>query len=100
MTVDYTKLLLWMLPELVVLAGALAVLFVDLGWMRQRSIAERSRVGVFTGCFFIVAAIFCVASNTEEVREFRSMLVLNSFGAILKTALLALSALTMLLFIE
>lgn len=100
MTIDYTQLLLWLMPEVIVLVGALVVLFVDLGAMRPRPIGVRARVAVYTGCFFALAAILWIAFTRVEVREFRGMLVLNDFSAIIKTALLALSVVTMLLFLQ
>ncbi|MDB6056911.1 MAG: dehydrogenase subunit [Verrucomicrobiales bacterium] len=90
-----SHLLTLLLPEIVVAICALAVLFVDVSLLRQKSIEVRSRASSAITILGCLVAIVCAARNTPA--NAFAMVDLTAVGPVVKIVLLALTIFTALI---
>jgi len=91
---SYTSLLVLLLPEVMVTAGALVVLAMDLGSLRREANATRHVTLAWVSTAFCLAAVFCLIAFGRPVRMDSSMLVLDRLSLLMKLAMLALTVMT------
>jgi len=92
---DYQLLLLRLLPETVLVVGALAILFLDLGTVRDRTPGARSSLATFLGILTLVLAIGALRFQSADGSVYRGMLVLTGFTRIAKGLLAILAIATL-----
>jgi len=91
---SFTALLVLLLPEVLVTAGALLVLALDLGSLRRESLQTRFNTLAWISTAACAAAAFCVVVFGRPIRLESSMLVVDNLGLLMKLAVLALTFLT------
>ena len=98
--VNYLHLVMGLIPELLLVAAALAVLSVDLMVLREQS--KRVRFGFaagFTG-FASLAAIFWMTTSTEPSTYLGGSFIVSELTQWVKVGLLLLTALTVAMFVD
>lgn len=98
--VNYGHLVMGLIPELLLVAAALAVLGVDLMVLREQS--KRVRFGFaagFTG-FASLAAIFWMTTSTEPTTYLGGSFIVSYLTQWVKIGLLLLTALTVAMFVD
>ena len=100
MPVNYGQLVLALIPELILLVVAFAVLGVDLLVLREQS--KRVRFGFAAGftAFGCAAAIFWMVSSTEPATYLGGSLIISHLTQLVKMGLLLLTSLTVVLFVD
>lgn len=100
MPVNYGQLVLALIPELILLVVAFAVLGVDLLVLREES--KRVRFGFAAGftAFGCAAAIFWMISSTEPATYLGGSLIISHLTQLVKMGLLLLTSLTVVLFVD
>jgi NADH-quinone oxidoreductase subunit N len=98
--VGFSELFRLVLPEVIVVAAALAVLAVDLLWMRARAARTRSAVGATISCFGCVVAIVQMLMVPAQATIFDGMLALSPQTQMIQIALLVIAMLAILLSID
>src|SRR4051812_17036895 len=93
---EYQLLLLRLLPETIMVIGALVVLFVDQGYSSRWSIEARSNLATSLGVLTLAVTIFALQEQTEAGSAYRGMLVLTPFTRIAKTCLSLLAIASLL----
>lgn len=98
--VEYGRLLMALIPELLLVVAALAVLGADLLVLREQS--KRVRFGFAAGftAFASLAAIFWMNSSTEPATYLGGSFIVSEFTQWVKVGLLLLTALTVVLFVD
>ncbi len=98
--VNYGQLVMALIPELLLVLVALAVLGVDLLVLRQES--KRVRFGFAAGltAFGCLAAVFWMSTSTEPATYLGGSLVVSQLTQLVKMGLLVLTALTVILFVD
>ncbi|MDA1276570.1 MAG: NADH-quinone oxidoreductase subunit N [Verrucomicrobia bacterium] len=99
-SVDYFQLLKLVAPEAVMALGALAVLAVDLLFMRCSSHHQRQTMGAFVAGLGCLGALLCLLQSGESASLFGGMLVVDPLTRMAKAALLILTVFTIILSIE
>ena len=95
---NYKELLILVAPETLVLVAGLLVLGVDLGWMRHRAVASRTRVAVALSALGLVASlVWSIRANLPaQANLFDGMLVLDPLTRLGKQVVLILSVFAVL----
>jgi NADH-quinone oxidoreductase subunit N len=93
---DYQLLLLRLLPETIIVLGALIVLFIDQAGARRFSLAARSILASGVAVVTLLVAIFALSSQAEIGSAYRGMLVITSFTKITQICLAILGIATLL----
>ncbi|HEY1172034.1 MAG TPA: NADH-quinone oxidoreductase subunit N [Verrucomicrobiae bacterium] len=100
MPVNYLHLVMGLIPELLLVAAALAVLGVDLMVLREESKRVRFGFGAgFTG-FAALAAIFWMTTSTEPAVYLGGSFIVSHLTLWVKVGLLLLTLLTVALFVD
>lgn len=94
---NYTELFRAMLPEAVLVFGALAVLTLDVLFGRPRSLEARLYTSVVVGCTTTVAAMYAVFSVGSLPSVFGGVLVLDTLATATRLGVLVLTWLTLTL---
>ena len=94
---NYAELLRAMLPEAVLVIGALLVLTVDLLFGRSRSFEARLYTSVIVGCTATIAAMYAVFSVGALQSVFGGVLVLDTLSTATRLGVLMLTWLTLTL---
>jgi len=95
--VNYTELFRAMLPEAVLVSGALVVLTIDLLFGRSRSFEKRLYTSVVVGCTTTIAAMYAVFSVGSLPSVFGGVLVLDTLATATRLGVLMLAWLTLTL---
>lgn len=100
MPVNYMHLVMGLIPELLLVGAALAVLGVDLMVLRGES--KRTRFGFSAGftVFASLAAIFWMTTSTEPSVYLGGSFIVSHLTQWVKVGLLLLTALTVVLFVD
>ena len=96
-SIDYFQLLKLSGPEAVLAMAALAVLAVDLIWMRESPIRQRQGAGAFVSILGCLGAGVCALQMPGFGSFANGMLVIDPLTLLLKGALLVLTVFTVLL---
>ena len=94
---DYKLLLLELLPETVLVIGALIILFLDQASAKRSSVQARSTMAAFLGVLTLLAAIVAVRLQTESSTAVLSVLDLSPFSQIVRVCLCILGIATLLI---
>jgi NADH-quinone oxidoreductase subunit N len=94
-TFDYQLLLSRLLPETILVIGAVVVLFLDQALARERSAAARSSLATVLGVTTLLLAIVALRFQAEEGSVYHGMLVITAFARIAKTLLALLAIATL-----
>lgn len=94
---DYQLLLLRLLPEAILVIGALIVLFLDQGTARNRGLNARSSVATSLAVLTLLLTIFALRFQAKEGSVYGGMLVLSGFSRIAKSLLALLAIATLLI---
>ncbi len=92
---DYQLLLLRLLPETILVIGALIILFLDQATARNTTLGARSSLATFLAIATLVFAIFALRFQSEDGSVYRGMLVLTAFTRIAKSLLAILAIATL-----
>jgi NADH-quinone oxidoreductase subunit N len=95
--VGFSELFRLVLPEVIVVAAALAVLAVDLLWMRAATTRTRFAMGAMISCVGCVAAIARMLMVPQQATVFDGMLALSPQTQMIQIALLVMAMLVILL---
>ncbi len=98
--IDYSALFKLVLPEVILVAAALAVLAADLLYMRGARTRARFTLAAVVSCVGCIGSIARILSAPEQANVFDGALVLNPQTALIQIALLVLAMLVILLSIE
>lgn len=90
----YADLLVTLIPEVVLTATVLAVLGLDLGWMRRRPIRARMWLGTVVTTLGCLAAACWVLGFQQATEIYNGMVVVNDLNRLVKLALLFLTVAT------
>jgi NADH-quinone oxidoreductase subunit N len=96
----YSTLFYLVLPEVILVVAALAVLAVDLLFMRGLETRTRFAVGALISCLGCASAIVWMLLAPQQANVFDGMLVINPLTQLVQIALLILTILVILLSIE
>jgi NADH-quinone oxidoreductase subunit N len=99
-SIDYFQLLKLAGPEAVLALAALAVLAVDLIWMREAPIRQRQGAGAFVSILGCLGAGLCALQMPGFGSFANGMLVIDPLTLLLKGALLVLTVFTVLLSVD
>ena len=91
---NFTALLVLLLPEVLVTVGALVVLAMDLGSLRKEALSTRLRTLAWVSTAACVAAAFYIVAFARPGRLESGMLVVDDLGLLMKLAMLALTVMT------
>jgi NADH-quinone oxidoreductase subunit N len=94
---DYKLLLVRLLPETILVIGALIALFLDQSRAQAWSAQRRSMVGAFVAVITLVVGIVAVIYSSSSGSVYGGMLVFSSFNQIVKVSLLVLTIATILI---
>jgi NADH-quinone oxidoreductase subunit N len=94
---DYPLLLLRLLPETILVIGAIFVLFLDQAVARERSLGARSSIATFFAVVTLLVALLALRFQSEDGSVYRGMLVLTGFTHIAKMLLGVLAIATLLI---
>jgi NADH-quinone oxidoreductase subunit N len=94
---DYSSLLRFTAPEIVMALGALLVLMLDLGFLRRSPMAVRFRWMSVAGCAVCIAALIVVHRMYVEGSLPAGMLLVNPLTQLLQMGLLILAILVLML---
>lgn len=95
-TFEYKLLLLRLLPETILIVGALLVLFLDQANAKSWSLTARSSVASGLAALTLVLGILAVSTATEG-EYYDRILVISSFGKIVKSCILVLALASILI---
>jgi NADH-quinone oxidoreductase subunit N len=98
--VGFSELFRLVLPEVIVIAAALAVLSVDLLFMRAAATKARFTAGAMISCVGCVVAIVQMLMVPQQANVFDGMLVISPQTQMIKIALLVIAMLVILLSID
>jgi NADH-quinone oxidoreductase subunit N len=96
-TVSYLDLLRLTLPEIVLVAGALAALTLDLLVMRQSRVGLRWKAAGLVACAACGGAILLLLLRPEQASLYDGMLVVNPLTQLVQVVLVSFTILTVLL---
>jgi NADH-quinone oxidoreductase subunit N len=94
---SYLQILQMAAPETILVIAALAILLIDLCVLRSEELEHRLILTGAFACFGCVAAFFWVYNSSAQVNLLNGMLVLDPMVRLVKLAVLALAAFTILL---
>ncbi len=94
---NYPQLLLRLLPETLLVIGALVVLFLDQAAAKSKPLASRSSRGIFLSVITLGLVIYALSHQTESGSFYSGMLVLNGFTRIARICVCTLGIATLLL---
>ena len=99
---SYAELFLLLIPETLVLIAALAVLAVDLSWMRRRSLESRMRMAGLLSCLGLIGAfIWSMQMDLPgKANLYDGMLVVDPLTQLGKQAVLVLSVFAVLVSVQ
>jgi NADH-quinone oxidoreductase subunit N len=98
--VGFSELFRLVLPEVIVVAAALAVLAVDLLWVRVAATRTRFAVGATISCVGCMVAIAQMLMVPQQATIFDGMLALSPQTQMIQIALLVMAMLVILLSID
>ena len=94
---DYQQLFVRLLPEIVLVIGALLALFLDQARARVWTDRNRSVTSVFIGLFTCIISILLISWQWDLGDFYHGMLQITAFTKVVKVALLVLTAATLLI---
>jgi NADH-quinone oxidoreductase subunit N len=100
MTLGYLELLHLVMPEVIVVIAALCVLSIDLMFLRASETRLRGNVSAAVSLAGCAAAVVWILHTPQVANVLDGMLVLNPLAQRMQIALLILTMLTILLFLE
>ena len=98
--VGFSELFRLVLPEVIVIAAALAVLSVDLLFMRAAATRARFTAGAMISCIGCIVAIVQMLMVPQQANVFDGMLVISPQTQMIQIALLVMAMLVILLSID
>ncbi|HTG43088.1 MAG TPA: NADH-quinone oxidoreductase subunit N, partial [Verrucomicrobiae bacterium] len=94
---DYKLLLLRLLPETIIIVGAILVLFFDQAWAKSATLGKRSALAVAGAIVTILLAVLALSQQAIVGSVYEGMLVLDEGSRLTKTCLLVLAGATLLI---
>jgi NADH-quinone oxidoreductase subunit N len=93
---DYKLLLLRLLPETIVVLGALVVLFLDQACSKRLAPSARSTLATVLGVLTLAASVWLLTHQSAIGSFYRGMLILSPFTRMAKSCLAVLAIATLL----